>query len=99
MVAGDGVVIITGETLSFGAGTYDAFLAKYNATGAQLWNVTWGGASDEQGSSVAVMADGSVIMTGETSSFGVGSYDAFLVKYNATGAQLWNVTWGGASDE
>jgi hypothetical protein len=87
-------IYVVGTTASFGAGSGDAFLAKYDVGGTQLWNTTWGGGGDDWGYGVAVSGD-AVYVTGETASFGVGSSDAVLVKYDASGNQLWNVTWGG----
>ncbi|NMC05813.1 MAG: hypothetical protein GYA24_11405 [Candidatus Lokiarchaeota archaeon] len=86
-VAADGSVYLAGVTDSFGAGSNDAFLAKYNAAGVQQWNVTWGNANSDQGRAVAVATDGSVYLAGSTNSFGAGNFDAFLAKYNAAGMQ------------
>ncbi len=96
-VATDGVYL-AGDTGSFGAGGYSAFLAKYASNGTQLWNRTWGGSSVDSGNSVAVATDG-VYLAGDTSSFGTGQVDAFLAKYTSDGTQLWNRTWGGTSGE
>jgi len=95
----DGNAIVSGWTDSFGAGGYDAFVAKFNSTGGQLWNVTWGGTGNDYSNGVAVDSDGNIIIAGNTNSFGAGGSDAFVAKYNSTGSQLWNVTWGGANTE
>lgn len=104
--AGTGVAIdsenniyLCGETGSFGSGGYDAFLAKYTSNGIQLWNTTWGGASDDEGFGVAVDSENNVYLSGYTQSFGAGSNDAFLVKFNVNGTQIWNTTWGGISND
>ena len=47
---------------------------------------TWGGPERDGAQGVAVAGDGSVYVTGETRSFGAGGGDAFLLKYNASGA-------------
>jgi len=90
---------LCGKTYSFGAGGWDAFLVKYDSAGNQLWNVTWGGSNDDGSYSVAVDSANGAYLCGETSSFGAGSYDAFLAKYDSAGNQLWNVTWGGSNDD
>jgi hypothetical protein len=96
-VWGDGTRIYTaGQTNSFGAGSFDfAVIAWDPATGAQLWNATWGGPAGDGASSV--WGDGTRLYTaGWTDSFGAGSDDFALVAWDpATGAQLWNATWGG----
>jgi hypothetical protein len=40
-----------------------------------------------------------IYLTGETGSFGAGGDDVVLVKYDSSGVQLWNRTWGGYSFE
>ncbi|NMC05192.1 MAG: PQQ-like beta-propeller repeat protein, partial [Candidatus Lokiarchaeota archaeon] len=96
-VSSDGIYV-SGYTSSFGAGASDAFMAKFASNGTQLWNCTWGGAGDERGFAVAAASDG-IYLSGYSSSFGAGSYDAFIVKYAANGTQLWNRTWGGTADD
>ena len=58
---------------------------------------TWGGAERDGANGVAVAADGSVYVTGETRSFGEGDGDAFLLKYSAKSRLLWRRTYGTAS--
>ena len=60
---------------------------------------TWGGPDRDGASGVAVAADGSVYVTGETRSFGAGGDDAFLLKYNANGVLQWQRTYGTAPDD
>ena len=86
VASGDGSVYVTGFSGN------DAFLLKFDAGGALLWQKTWGGASTDFADGVAVAADGSVYVTGATDGFG----DAFLVKFSPAGALLWQKRWGGA---
>jgi uncharacterized delta-60 repeat protein len=87
-------VIVTGQTNSFGAGGFDAFVAKYSSSGVQFWNRTWGGSNSECGYGVSVDSTNNIIITGYTNSFGAGLDDVFIAKYSASGVQLWNTTWG-----
>ncbi|MHA1265571.1 MAG: hypothetical protein ACTSRS_10080, partial [Candidatus Helarchaeota archaeon] len=64
-----------------------------------LWNVTWGGASDDLGYNVAIGSDGTLYVAGHTASFGAGNYDFALVKFYPDGTKAWNVTWGGAAGD
>ncbi|MFX1497671.1 MAG: SBBP repeat-containing protein [Promethearchaeota archaeon] len=90
-------VYLAGYTESFGAGSGDMVLAKYNSLGVQQWNCTWGGSSSDMGTGVAVDSTDNVYLVGYTYSFGAGYYDMVLAKYNSLGVQQWNRTWGGSS--
>lgn len=92
-------IYLVGYTQSFGAGYYDAFLVKYNSSGIQIWNKTWGGSNIDYSLGVAVNRDNDVYITGGTENFGSGNADIFLVKYDSNGTQLWNTTWGGIDDD
>ena len=94
-----GSVYLAGETNSYGAGNWDAFLNKYDSTdGTLIWNLTWGGTNDDGGRATAT--GDSVYLAGTTESYGAGNRDAFLNKYNSTdGTLIWNLTWGGTSED
>ncbi len=103
---GSGVVVdssnnvyLMGTTESFGVGGRNIALVKYNGSGVQQWNCTWGGGFDDYGCGVAVDSSDNVYLTGYTGSFGAGGSDMFLVKYNGSGVQQWNCTWGGIFDD
>ncbi|TKJ18441.1 MAG: hypothetical protein CEE43_17995 [Promethearchaeota archaeon Loki_b32] len=89
-------VYLAGSTYSFGAGNEDMVLVKYDSSGMQQWNRTWGGSDYDGGSGVAVDSSDNVYLAGTTESFGAGSYDMVLVKYDSSGVQQWNHTWGGS---
>ncbi|MHA1368649.1 MAG: binary toxin-like calcium binding domain-containing protein [Promethearchaeota archaeon] len=95
----DGFYIYTcGYTQSYGAGSSDLLLVKWDADGNQIWNRTWGGSDPDSGSSI--WCDGFYIYTsGYTSSYGAGSEDLLLVKWDADGNQIWNRAWGGSSSD
>lgn len=95
--APDNSVYVTGTTLSFGAGGRDAFLLKYDAAGAIVWQRTFGTApggssccGDEFGRAVAVSPDGlAIYIAGQ---FGNGSL--FVAKFDPAGTLVWQRTWG-----
>jgi hypothetical protein len=72
------------------------FLAKFSPTGFLLWDLTWGG-NLEGASAVAVATNGTIYVTGITSSFGAGQGDAFLLSFTSAGSLNWQRTWGGES--
>jgi len=92
-------VYLVGHTASFGAGGRDVIVIKYNSSGVQQWNRTWGGSNTDHGWGVAVDSSDNVYLTGNTESFGAGLEDMIIVKYNSSGIQLWNRTWGGINHD
>ena len=95
-VGSDGSVYICGTTYSGGAGSSDAFIAKFNSSGTLQWQKTLGGSTYDNGNSVAVGSDGSVYVVGYTKSAGAGDYDAFIAKFNSSGTFQWQKTLGGS---
>jgi hypothetical protein len=81
----DGGYIMAGETNSFGAGFYDAFLVKTDANGNIIWAKTYGGTYGDRAYSVQQTSDGGYIVAGWTESFSAGSVDIFLIKTDASG--------------
>lgn len=93
----------------------DAFLVKMNAAGNRLWATYYGGSNDDRGNAGATDALGNIYMAGETNSLGLsaggfqntfggaaptgGIGDAFLVKFNTSGARIWATYYGGSNDD
>ena len=73
-------VYMFGYTGSTGAGRNDFLLAKYNSAGTIQWQRVLGGASIEEGYSVAIDSADNVCMLGKTTSTGAGSSDFLLAK-------------------
>jgi len=81
----DGGFVLCGQTASFGAGNYDAWLIRTDSAGDTLWTRTFGGTNDDRGYSVQQTADGGFIIAGMTKSLGAGGADFYLVKTDADG--------------
>jgi hypothetical protein len=95
----DGGYILVGETNSFGAGGYDAWMVKTDAVGDSLWSRTYGGSGVDGFVNVRQTSDGGYLIAGNTSSFGAGNTDMWLVKTDANGDSLWTQTYGGNGDD
>jgi hypothetical protein len=91
----DGGYVVTGYTMSFGAGGYDIWLLKLDANGDTLWTRTYGGENWDCGYSGQQTADGGYIVAGYTESYGAGQSDVYVLKTDADGDTLWTRTYGG----
>lgn len=98
------------QTTSSG-GSEEAFIVKFNSTGARLWATYYGGTGSERFSDCKTDAAGNLFLVGWTTSsvsiatssaqqsvYG-GSFDAFLVKFNSSGVRQWSTYFGGTGTE
>ncbi len=113
-------VYITGYTLSTTniatsgtyqstlAGSFDAYLAKFNSNGVRIWATYFGGSSVEAAYGMCIASNGNIYLCGDTFStsgvatasahqttYGGGVDDALLVKFDSTGQLLWSTYYGG----
>lgn len=97
-----GHIVIAGYTTgSLGgenAGDYDAYVAKYDTTGALSWLRQLGSSAKELCGAITTDPADNVILAGST--FGsingpnMGNRDAFLAKYTADSDQMWTRQMG-----
>lgn len=122
-IQGGGCVIVgsfSDDTLHFDnnylvnpiAGPDEGFLAKFDASGNNIWCKNIGGNSSDIMKHVGVDVSGNIYVAGEFSSDVInadtltatndttdGSYDFFVAKYDATGNTKWVKGFGGNGDE
>jgi hypothetical protein len=91
----DGGYAIAGYTKSFGAGDWDVYVVKLDASGNLQWTKTIGGPESEGGYSLVQTSDGGYAIAGYTKSFGAGGRDVYVVKLDANGNLQWTKTIGG----
>ncbi len=89
--------IIAGYTNSFGVGTTNVLVQKYDNSGNLIWSKTWGGNNSDAANAVAVDKNNNIYIVGSTSSFGNGGYDILILKFDSNGSLIWSKTWGGNS--
>lgn len=98
--------------VSYGGGTYDAFLLKLTNSGSLIWSTYYGGNGDDRGFFCQLDTLGNIYLAGPTSSsnsisttgahqtsYGGGSYDGFLVKFNPSGVRQWATYYGGSDED
>ncbi|MFX1279399.1 MAG: hypothetical protein ACFFA3_08280 [Promethearchaeota archaeon] len=74
----------------------ESFLVKYNITGSQTWNVSFVGSHI---SGLVIDSIDNIYLTRYLERHEEGDRQLFLLKYNNSGALLWNQTWrSGKSD-
>jgi hypothetical protein len=98
------------------AGTGDGFVAKFNSAGQRIWGSYFGGPRVDRVYACAADFNGALLVTGRTDSLsngsgiatvgchqpicGLGTYDAFLAKFDSNGVREWGTYYGGgAADE
>jgi DNA replication initiation complex subunit (GINS family) len=94
----DGGYAIAGSTESFGAGEGDVYVVKLDANGNLQWTKTIGGPELDLGHSLIQTSNGGYVITGATTSFGVGEADVYVVKLDANGNLQWTKTIGAKNE-
>lgn len=87
---------VVGTNLTIWGPNTDIVLLKYNTDLELQWCRTWGGNNGEWGK--AICTDGEKLYLGaQTASYGLGDYDALLMKWTIDGILEWNKTTGSSS--
>jgi Domain of unknown function (DUF5122) beta-propeller len=97
-VGSDGSVYVAGglqEVTSSGNAVNDTFITKFSPAGDLLYQRSYGGRDGDFPGGVVALADGTILVSGETASFGAGSDDAYLLHVDATGRGIECNLWGG----
>ncbi|MEM9025165.1 MAG: hypothetical protein AAGB22_15565, partial [Bacteroidota bacterium] len=95
----NGDLVMVGATNTAGAGQFDVLLIRTDAQGNLIWSKSFGGAQEDFGWSIALAADGNILISGWTRSIGVGDQDIFISKVDPFGNLLWTNTYGGPAVE
>ena len=84
---------ITGKTQSFGAGNWDVYMIRTDASGNEVWARAIGGNGADMGQSAVQTEEGELIVAGSTSNY--GDTDVYLIKLTASGTTIWTKSFGG----
>jgi hypothetical protein len=88
--------IVVGETNSSGEGGSDGWVLRLDDGGAILWQRTYGGPGDDRFFAVLSLVDDGALLVGETTSYGAGGEDAWVVRVDYNGNIIWQRAYGGA---
>ncbi len=89
-------------------GNGDGFIMKFTPTGSIVWSSYFGGALLDDIQDVGISPSGEIYLTGSTFSPGLatvgqltigGNRDAFIAKFNTSGAVQWFTYYGGAGED
>ncbi len=95
----EGDLLVTGMTISQGAGLFDGQIIKLTNSGEVLWNKTFGGPGNDWLRAIAQTQDGNYVIAGYTDSKGAGENDVWLFKLAPDGELIWDRTYGDTGNE
>jgi hypothetical protein len=75
-------------------GWWDAFLARYDEAGEQLWAIQFGGDGHDLIHALAPDGAGGVFVAGQTQENWQSNRNAFVARYSESGSRHWMVTFG-----
>lgn len=95
----DNNIYLTGWTLGDlggkNAGSYDAWLTKFNSNGDQLWIKQFGTAGDDEAFRIYIDSLDNIFLTGYTDDGNdAGVFDAWVARYDTSGNQKWFQQFG-----
>ena len=93
------------KTSPYYGGGGDYWAVRLDANGQKLWDASFGGTNYDECRSVLQTPDGGFLLAGSSmmggggnkSSFGYGDGDYWLVRLDANGQKLWDVSLGGTN--
>ncbi len=119
----NGNIVLTGNTQSTtgiatsgawqttAGGGFDAYIAKFNASGTLQWSTFFGGSGTDYGTALVCDPSGNIFATGFSSSstaiatagawqtINAGNNDVYIAKFNPSGVVQWSTYYGGPSSE
>ena len=91
-----GNIYVVGYGDSQGAGSFDAYIAKYNTSGAIQWQRSLGGAGSDYVFGISVDNSDNIYISGGCT---IGNEDLLIAKYNTSGVIQWQRRLSGATND
>ena len=98
-VTDDGGYFVVGYTTATNDGHPDVYLFKTDEDGNLKFENIVGQDTTMMGFSGKQTKDGNYVVCGITDVTSDGKYDCWLLKFNSSGVELWNKTYGGLEDQ
>ncbi len=95
----DGCFILVGWVITPHDDDYQGRVVKIDEDANIVWDYVYGGDNEDRLNAITQIDDGGFILCGQTYSFGVGGSDAWLLKIDKDGEEVWNRTYGGRYDD
>ena len=95
----DSGFILCGKTYSYSNGGSDVFIVKTNSAGDVQWQKNYGGPGDESANAMIRDRNNFYAIVGETTSYGNGGKDIWMLKVDGNGDTLWTKPYGSPSFE
>lgn len=107
VIGSDGSLYLTGTTTGsldgINPGETDAWIAKYDNTGTEVWVKQLGTPGIDTSNSIAIDNSGNLYIAGSTQGALTGSAegdgDAWVAKYDSTGNQVWVQQFGSVAQD
>jgi|WetSurMetagenome_2_1015567.scaffolds.fasta_scaffold19941_2 photosystem II stability/assembly factor-like uncharacterized protein len=77
-----------------GFGFLDQSILRVDSQGNLIWAKNFGGYEADELRGISITADGGALVSGYTASFGAGSKDVNVIKFNSNGNVQWAKTFG-----
>lgn len=86
----DGNLFVIGGTSGSGNGLIDAFVIKFNPSGAIVWEKTFGFAGYDMGNTAEVLPNGDLMVLGWTQEVPGGPSDLYLIRIDTDGNEVFS---------
>lgn len=95
----DNNIVIVGETLSQGAGDWDAYYLRIDIFGNLVDEDTYGGVDRDAAYGIAEADGDGYWIGGITKNGGIGEWDFYLIRASSFGASLAELVFGGTAND